>query len=317
MDLFIHPQAICESTAIGDRTRIWAFAHVLPGARLGTNCNICDGVFIENDVLIGNNVTVKCGVQIWDGITIEDDVFIGPNATFANDLFPRSKLQRRDLPRTLVCQGASIGANATILPGVTIGRNAMIGAGSVVTTNVPANAVVAGNPARISGYVTPERTDRLAPTHLTADEPTVIESAVRGARIHRLKLVEDMRGNLSTGEFGADVPFPPKRYYVVFDIEERKIRGEHALRTTHQFVVCVHGSCSMLLDDGHTREVVELNSPALAVYVPPMTWSVQYRHSANATVVVFCSAVYDPNDYIRDYETFVKLTSSGSAEDHV
>ena len=116
-----HPQALVESKAIGAGTRIWAFAHVLSGAVIGSDCNICDGVFIENEVVVGDRVTVKSGVQLWDGITLEDDVFVGPNATFTNDLRPRSKQYPSDFLKTVVRQGASIGANATVLPGITIG----------------------------------------------------------------------------------------------------------------------------------------------------------------------------------------------------
>ena len=148
MHYFKHEKALVESENIGQGTRIWAFAHVLPNAAIGDECNICDQVFIENDVIIGNRVTINCGVQIWDGLVIEDDVMIGPNATFTNDLFPRSK-QPFELKRTYLKKGASIGANATILAGVEIGEGAMVGAGSVVTKNVPPNAVVVGNPARI------------------------------------------------------------------------------------------------------------------------------------------------------------------------
>src|SRR6187431_1820384 len=141
-DYFVHPQALCESASIGAHTRVWAFAHVLPGARIGADCNICDHVFIENDVVLGDRVTVKCGVQLWDGLRAGDDVFIGPNATFTNDQFPRSKQRPSEFLRTVVSRKASIGANATILPGVTIGQNAMVGAGAVVTRDVPANAIV-------------------------------------------------------------------------------------------------------------------------------------------------------------------------------
>jgi UDP-2-acetamido-3-amino-2,3-dideoxy-glucuronate N-acetyltransferase len=137
MSVFIHPAALCESPSIGDGTRVWAFAHVLPEAVIGEDCNICDGVFVENDVRVGNRVTVKSGVQLWDGITLEDDVFVGPNATFTNDLYPRSRVRLDGYLRTVVERGASIGANATILPGLTIGAGAMVGAGSVVTRDVP------------------------------------------------------------------------------------------------------------------------------------------------------------------------------------
>jgi len=145
----IHPLSDVQSKAIGEGTRIWQFSVVLAGARIGANCNICAQVFIENDVVIGDNVTIKNGVQLWDGLRVGNNVFIGPNVTFTNDLFPRSKVYPAEFLRTVVKSGASIGANATILPGVTIGENAMVGAGAVVTKDVPADAVVIGNPAKI------------------------------------------------------------------------------------------------------------------------------------------------------------------------
>ncbi|MCZ2396335.1 MAG: N-acetyltransferase [Chitinophagales bacterium] len=144
----IHPLSDVQSKHIGKGTTIWQYCVVLPKARIGSNCNINCQVFIENDVCIGNNVTIKPGVQIWDGITIEDDVFIGPNATFTNDKMPRSKHYPEKFMRTLVKKGASIGANATILPGITIGESAMIGAGCVVTKDIPPHTVWVGNPAR-------------------------------------------------------------------------------------------------------------------------------------------------------------------------
>lgn len=150
---FFHHTAIIEfGSQIGIRSRIWAFTHILSGAVIGEDCNICDHVFIENDVSIGNRVTIKCGVQVWDGITLEDDVFVGPNSTFTNDIYPRSKKPFL-IQRTIVGRGATIGANATILCGIVIGAGAMIGAGAVVLDDVPSNAVVVGNPAKIIRYI--------------------------------------------------------------------------------------------------------------------------------------------------------------------
>src|SRR5205807_8599669 len=142
MTTSIHPLADVQSQDIGSGTRIWQFCVVFLHAKIGANCNICAQVLIENDVVIGDNVTIKSGVQLWDGVRIEDDVFIGPNATFANDLFPRSKKRPEQYPPTLIRRGASVGANATILAGVTIGMNAMVGAGAVVTKDVPPHAIV-------------------------------------------------------------------------------------------------------------------------------------------------------------------------------
>ncbi len=145
----IHPLADVQTRNIGEGSRIWQFVVILEGARIGKNVNICAQVFIENDVVIGDNSTLKNGVQLWDGVTLEDDVFVGPNVTFTNDRFPRSKIIPEQFARTFVMRGASIGGNATILPGVTLGEGCLIGAGAVVTKDVPPGAVVVGNPARV------------------------------------------------------------------------------------------------------------------------------------------------------------------------
>ena len=151
----IHQQTDVQSSSIGQNTNIWQFSVVLQGAKIGQNCNICSHVFIENEVIIGNNVTIKSGVQLWDGITIEDNVFIGPNATFTNELVPRSKeYNSTKLRKTLIKHGASIGANATILPGIVIGAYAFVGAGSVITKDVQDYALWYGNPAIQKGYIT-------------------------------------------------------------------------------------------------------------------------------------------------------------------
>ena len=147
--MFIHPSSDVQSKQIGEGTRVWQYVVILPGAVIGRDGNICSHCFIENQVVVGDRVTVKCGVQLWDGVTLEDDVFVGPNATFTNDREPRSRNASATLLPTLVKKGASIGANATILPGLTIGEGAMVGAGAVVTKDVPPRTLVVGNPARI------------------------------------------------------------------------------------------------------------------------------------------------------------------------
>lgn len=148
IDTFIHPLSDVQCTAIGAGTRIWQFVVILKGARIGSDVNICAQCFVENDVVIGDRVTIKSGVQLWDGIRIGNDAFIGPNVTFTNDLYPKSKVYPDKFPFTTIGNGASIGGGAVILPGLTIGDGAMVGAGAVVTRSVPPNATVVGNPAK-------------------------------------------------------------------------------------------------------------------------------------------------------------------------
>lgn len=307
MTASIHALADIKSNQIGAGTRIWQFCVVFAGAKIGANCNICANVLIENDVVIGNNVTVKSGVQLWDGVRIEDNVFIGPNATFTNDLMPRSKVYPQRFLQTTVKSGASIGANATILPGVTIAEGAMIGAGAVVTRSVPPNAIVVGNPARIVGY-TNTKTQESFETQSTQEvrkPPYADATAVKGVTVHRFPLIPDIRGSLTVGEFEKHIPFTPKRYFMVFDVPSKETRGEHAHRECHQFLICIKGSCAVLADDGMERTEVLLDAPDKGIYLPPMVWGVQYKYSPDAVLLVFASHHYESSDYIRDYDQFI------------
>lgn len=302
---FRHEDSRVETSDVGAGTRVWAFAHVLPGARIGRDCNICDHVFIENDVVVGDRVTVKCGVQLWDGVRLEDDVFVGPNVTFTNDAFPRSRLRPKKFLRTTVREGASIGANATILPGLTIGRGSMVGAGSVVAHDVPPHAIVVGNPAYIRGYTDARR--QTAPETVGSVVPSATASAVEGVRPIEFPVVEDLRGMLSFGQYGDRLPFLVRRYFLVFNVPSREVRGEHAHRELHQLLVCVQGACSVVAEDGTTRQEFLLDRPSFGLHVGPMVWAVQYKFSPDAVLLVLASDEYDPDDYIRDYDEWREL----------
>ncbi len=181
----------------------------------------------------------------------------------------------------------------------------MIGAGAVVTRQVPPHAVVAGNPARITGYVGA----KLAASGTAfpiPPGPRSHPSRVAGVTIHRLPLVRDLRGFLTVAE---PLPFEVKRFFMVFGVPSRDVRGEHAHRTLHQFLVCVHGECHLIVDDGRKKEEIVMNSPEIGVHVPPLVWAIQYRHAADAVLLGMASHPYDPGDYIRDYNEFERLVN--------
>jgi acetyltransferase-like isoleucine patch superfamily enzyme len=306
---FIHKLADVQTNTIGAGTRIWQFVVVLPGAQIGQDCNICSHCLIENDVVIGDRVTVKSGVQLWDGLRVGSDVFIGPNASFANDRFPRSKKTPEKFLQTVLEAAASIGAGATILPGITIGTNAMVAAGTVVTRYVPPNAIVVGNPARIVGYVDADL-NRVAAGENLAAEVGSHPTKVAGVSLHRMPRIVDIRGSLTVGEFNRNIPFSVKRYFMVFDVPSMETRGEHAHRQCHQFLICVRGSCALVADDGNQRQEFLLDSPDLGVHLPPMVWGIQYKYSADAVLLVYASHYYDAADYIRNYAEFRQLVGS-------
>ncbi len=312
MDYFVHPQALCETKKVGAGTRIWAFAHVRERAVIGREVQISDHAYVENDVVIGDRVTIKTGAQLWDGVRVEEDVFIGPHATLTNDGFPKRSSSSERASETLVCRHASIGANATILSGMTIGQNAIVGAGAVVTRPVPPNAVVIGSPARVRGYIDSQRPEQATQASEAAiEEGEFRRSRVGGVSLHRLPLRRDLRGSLAVGEFPRQIPFVPKRYFVVFDVPSSEIRGEHAHRACHLFMVCVRGACSVVADDGKQREEFRLDHPTLGLHLPPMVWGTQYSHTRDAVLIVFASDYYDPQDYIRDYQEFLDEARRG------
>jgi UDP-2-acetamido-3-amino-2,3-dideoxy-glucuronate N-acetyltransferase len=306
MKYFKHEHALVETGEIGNGTRIGAFSHVLEGARIGARCQLGDHVYVESGVEIGSDVVIRNGVQLWSGTRVEDHVFIGPNAALSDGGFPRAEAEPRSSDLTTIGRGAAIGTNATLLSGVTIGASARVNAGAVVTLDVPPHAVVAGNPARIIGY---EDMPALAATHAKPPKGAleIRKTSVKGVTLHQLPYVEDLRGYLSFGEVGQHLPFWVKRYFIVFDVANKEIRGEHAHRTLEQFLVCVNGSCHIIADDGQNREEFVLDRPNIGIYLPPMVWGVQYKYSSDGVLMALTSDVYDPADYIRDYAEFKAL----------
>lgn len=301
----IHSSADVQSKNIGLNSRIWQYCIVLEKAQIGTDCNICSHCFIENDVIVGDRVTIKCGVQLWDGLRVGDDVFIGPNVTFTNDKEPRSRLYPEAFAKTLVKQGATIGANATILPGVTIGARSMVGAGAVVTRDVPAGAVVVGNPAQISGYVNAECVSGLE--SLDAEPQSL---RVKGVTVQPLQNIADLRGQLCVAELGKQLDFDIKRFFFVFDVPSAKVRGEHAHKQCHQFLICMRGSVHVIVDDATEQQEITLNQPNLGLHIEPGVWAVQYRYSDDAILAVLASHPYDEEDYLREYDQFLAWKKS-------
>ena len=304
---FIHPNAICETHEVGADTRIWAFAHVLSRAVIGTDVNICDHVFVENDVVVGDRVTIKSGVQLWDGIELEDDVFVGPNVTFTNDVFPRSKQYPDVFSRITIERGASLGGGSVILPGIRVGHNAMVGAGAVVTRDIPPFAIVVGNPAHIIGYTDGSGRRMESPARQSVAKSQ--SASERSENLIKLNRATDIRGSLVATEFDSSFPFAPERFFVVYDVPSRDVRGEHAHRRCEQFLVCVKGAVRAIVDDGASRREFLLDSPDLGLHMPAMTWGTQYAYSPDAVLAVFASLPYDPDDYIRTYAEFKALSA--------
>lgn len=275
----VHPAAVVETRSVPAGTAVGAFAHIGPEVEIAGPCSIGPHTFLDGP------------------LTVEAGVCIGP----------RCCIQAEPAAPVTLCEEASVGANATIWPGVSVGRRARVEPGSVVTKNVPAMAVVAGNPARIVRYCgAPVAPPEVHPAVLADVTPTPI----RGVTLHRLPLHEDLRGNLTFGEAQRHVPFAIRRYFLTFDVSGEQVRGEHAHRTLHQFLLCVHGRVHIAADDGAAQADFLLDRPNLGIYIPPMTWSVQYRFSPGAVLLALCSDSYDPADYIRDYAEFLALVRS-------
>ena len=258
---------------------------------------------VAHDALIGSGCVVASGAVLCAGVVLDADVVVGPNAVFVEPTSPA------DGATTRVHQGVRIGANATLYPGITLAADLVVRPGVVVTRSVPPRAIVDGNPAVIVGYVGTESSTTVASPFAQKDVSAVQTTQVRGVSLHTFPIVPDLRGSLTVGEFANEIPFMPRRYFMVFGVPSKEVRGEHAHRECHQFLICVRGSCAVVADDGARRVEIPLDAPNHGIYLPPMTWGVQYKYSADALLLVFASHPYDASDYIRDYASFLTLAS--------
>lgn len=245
------------------------------------------------------NVRIDADCFIPESVVLDNGVSIGPRVVFAGG-------------HSHVHAGAEIEAAAVIGSGISIGQGALVRAGSVVLHNVPPNAVVAGNPAEVVGYRTSAHGDArpdivVRDVSVFKDEsaPAHHSLEVGSSALYLMRRATDVRGSLTVGEVRQDLPFEPARYFIVFDVPSQELRGEHAHYACHQFLICVHGSCRVLLDDGLQRCEVTLDRPDLGVYMPAMIWGTQYRYSSDAVILVFASLPYDSSDYIRSYDDFL------------
>ena len=268
--------ALCEARMVGSGSRVLAFALIGPEVEIGDDCVVGAHAVLEGAVTLAEGVQVQAGARLVGPLTVGPGATIDANSVIAGD-------------------GA-----------IAVGRGAIVKAGSVVTESVPANAIVSGNPARIVAYVDSGHEAPAQEVVMPSPTAVVTETGVRGVTIHALTNARDLRGSLTAAEF-AELPFTPQRLFTVFDVPSESVRGSHAHRECAQFLVCLAGAVSCLVDDGSTREEISLASSEFGLHIPPLVWGTQWRYSGNAVLLVLASHPYDPADYIRDYEEFLAV----------
>jgi hypothetical protein len=217
-----------------------------------------------------------------------------------------------------ICERVRLDAGCVVSEGVTVARNAWIRAGAVVLQSIPPNAIVEGNPAQVIGYQKAERRTGEPPEAklinvqelISSPRPTKKTLGVGGAEIYLMRSITDCRGSLAVGEVPSELPFLPKRFFLVYGVPSIELRGEHAHKECEQYLMCIHGSCRVMVDDGTNRCEAILDRPDLGIYMPSMIWGTQYRYSQNAVLLVFASHSYDPNDYIRTYDEFLNAATN-------
>ncbi len=309
----VHPSALCEGAELGAGTQVGPFAHIHASVRLGVACTIREGAVIESGATVGDRVVIGVGAIVGSATRLEDDVVIGPRVTFTRESEATSDGHGGQIGETVVRSGASVGAGAILLTGIEVGRGAIVAPGTVVTRSVPPHAFVSGNPGRIVRYIDAESDwDRASGALM----PSVTPMNVNGVYVHRFAEFTDFRGSLTAGEMPApQLPFTPRRWFLVYGVPSRELRGEHAHRECHQFLICVAGSVTVSVDDGEHRGEVVLDKPSIGIYVPPMVWGSQFRYEPSTVLLVLASHPYDADDYIRDYEVYIReLAAQRAAE---
>ncbi len=242
--------------------------------------------------MIAADAVIGAFVHVPADVTIGSAAIVGDGTSFAAP----------DGQMISIGAKVRIGAGATLCRGISIGDGAVVQPGAVVTRSVPANAIVQGNPATIVSYVA---AGVMAASEPISSRARLEQVGVGGVTVHHFPIINDIRGSLTVGEFDREIPFVPLRYFMVFGVPSRETRGEHAHRECHQFLICVRGSCSVVVDDGSCRREIILDNPATGIHLPPMTWGTQYKYSSDAVLLVFASHHYDSADYIRQYDAFV------------
>lgn len=276
----VHPQAVCPAGVLGPRARVDAFAVVAPDARMEVDSHVGSHATVGAAARIGERAQVGAGARLGDGTVLDAD--------------------------------SRIGSNAVLAPGVRVGRGGVVEPGAYVVADVPATAIVRGNPAVITGYARAARDTAGGRDRQAATGPSDLAS---GCRLLSLPRFQDLRGSLVALEFDRDLPFVPVRSFTVFDVPSEEVRGEHAHRWCSQVLIAAHGALSVVVDDGRESAEIRLQGPAEGLMIPPGVWGVQYRFSREAVLWVFASHPYDPEDYIRDYEEFLEFVGSSSQSD--